>query len=369
MERESDGSGWRVTLRVTGAARFLVVGFLSFWLCGWAVGELFAGGTFLAGLRDLVAPDLELPWLPHMKNRAPSNPWPILGFLAVWLTGWTVGGAAAAWQALRALAGVDDVRWDHEGLEVVQRAGPFASRRREAWSNVSELLVRRRAQLVAQTRRGLWLVTGMGTHEDRQELGAALVSAWREARGPDHERRESAGKTPEGWAEAMAEDGRTMLVSDPRPRRVGAWIGGLVAAGLVAAAVAVAANASGAGAWTAVVVLSLFASAAAPAAAWLAFGRVELRPSHGALRRVRRFLGREWAVDFAPARLQLESARDSDGDERWSLVVRGSSVRATLAHDLHVPGAARHMGLWLSHRMDVPLEGQPDLDEDALRTA
>ncbi len=366
IERESDGGGWRVTFRAQGAARFLVAGFLGFWLCGWAMGEAFALGALLSGLREWLAPGLELSWLPQ-KLRMHGTPWPVLVFLSLWLTGWTVGGCFALYQFLRMLVGVDRVRWDHEGLEVVQCAGPFGSRRREAWADVAELLVRPPARIVAQTRKGLWVLTSGGSLEDRRELGAMLVAALREARGTDGEAQASAESAPTGWKEAFGDDGRTALVSDPGPRIAGAFVAGLIAAGLGTAALAVVSHAREAGAWVGATILTLFALALASAAAWLALGRVELRPSHGSLRRVKRFLGREWTTEFAPALLLLQSETDSDGDERWSLVVSGPDGKATLATDLHVPGAARQMGLWLTRRTDVPLEGQPEAGEDARR--
>ncbi len=53
-----------------GPVRFLVIGFLILWLCGWCVGFVTAGTELLSG-------------------RGPT------GFLAVWLAGWTLGGVFA----------------------------------------------------------------------------------------------------------------------------------------------------------------------------------------------------------------------------------------------------------------------------------
>jgi len=310
LERESTGAGWQVNLRPHGAARFVVVAFLSFWLCGWAAGEYFAGTTLLAGLRDLLAPGLELPWPPHMKNAAPSSPWPVLAFLGVWITFWTFGGLAAIGMVLRALAGVDRVRWDHEGVEVVHGAGPFASRRRLAWSAMEQPIVQRRGHVVARTHRGVATLAELGSDEDRRQLSEWLAAGWREAGSAQAEAVAARERAPAGWREATGEDGRPMLVSDA-------------------------------------------------GALWLAFGRVELRPSSHALRRVRRMPGREWSREITNARLRLESSRDSDGDERWRLLAFGIGGTLELASDLHAPGAARHLGLWLAARMHVELEGLP----------
>lgn len=367
LERESFGAGWQVTLRPRGAGRFIVAAFLGFWLCGWAAGETFAAGTLIAGLRQLLAPELDVAWLPRMTNLPPANAWPVLAFLAVWLTFWTVGGLFAIAEVLRAFVGADVVRWDHEGVEFERRAGPFVSRRRLRWSEMREPLARSRGRLVADTRRGVAPLAALGDDADREQLAAWLAQAWREARGGEGESRESREHAPRGWRVETGEDGRPLLASDPHARRAGAFVVGLLAGvfGLVAALVGGAA--AGLASWAGAAVLGTVALLAAAAAAWLALGRDELRPAHGSLRRVRRFLGREQVREFAPARLRLERGRDSDGDERWALVVSGPDGSLELASDLHAPGAARHLGAWLAARMDVTLEGLPDEPAEARR--
>lgn len=62
----------------SGMGRFFVVGFLCFWLCGWAFGEVMVFRELLAGRANL--------------------------FMFVWLGGWTVGGLFAflsVWNALK----------------------------------------------------------------------------------------------------------------------------------------------------------------------------------------------------------------------------------------------------------------------------
>lgn len=368
LERESFESGWQVSLRPKGAGRFLGAAFMGFWLCGWAVGEVFAGGTLLAGLRDLFAPDLAVPWLPHMKNAAPENPWPVLAFLSFWLTFWTFGGLMAMNEFVRSLAGVDHVRWDHEGLEVLRRAGPFASRRRIAWSETTELHTQRRGRIVAHTRKGLSTVTGFGSAEERRELAGFLEAAWREARGGESEARLATTSTPAGWVAERGDDGREILASHAGNRRVGGIVLGVIALGLGLAAASFT-RAGGPGAWIGVGVFGVLALFAMTGVAWLVLGRVEIRPGPGSLQRVKRFLGRDWSREVSPARLRLENGRDSDGDERWELVASGPGGRLSLATELHAPGSARHMGLWLAQRMNVELEGLPGAEREEGRRA
>ena len=315
LERESCEGRWQVSLRPQGLMRFLVAPFLVVWLCGWAVGEAFAAGTLLAGLRDVLGPDLELGWLPHMKNVAPSAPWPVMAFLAFWLTGWTFGGLAAMGTLARLLVGVDEVRWDRDGVEVVRRVGLFSRRSTLAWSDVQQPFPQLRGFIVSDSRKGLKRLTSFGSDEERRELAGWLGEAWRESRGGDAARLEVPDGPPNGWRVETAEDGSPMLVG------------------------------------------------AVAAAAWLALGRVELRPGPGSVRRVIRFMSREWTREISSARLVLESTTDSDGDLRSQLVAIGTGGRLSLASELYSPGVTRHLGLWLGERMQVELEGLPEAAE------
>lgn len=318
LERENHGSGWQVSLRPQGLMRFLVAPFLVVWLCGWVVGEAFAAGTLLAGLRDVLGPDLELGWLPSMLKKAPSPPWPVLAFLAFWLTGWTFGGLAAMGTLARLLIGVDDVRWDRDGVEVVRRVGPFSRRSSLAWSDAQQPYPQLKGFLVSGTRKGLTRITSFGSEEERRELAGWLGEAWRESRGGEAARLAVPDGPPSGWAVATAEDGSPMLVS-------------------------------------------------AAGTAWLALGRVELRPRSGSIRRVIRFLGREWSREISSARLVLENSTDSDGDLRWQLVAMGTGGRLGLASELYAPVVTRHLGLWLGERMRVELEGLPEAGAEQRR--
>lgn len=76
QREESGGMTLRWMPPKMGIGRWFVGGFLSFWLCGWAVGWCFAfWALFLSA----------------------DTPWPARLFLAVWLGAWTCGGLAAMW--------------------------------------------------------------------------------------------------------------------------------------------------------------------------------------------------------------------------------------------------------------------------------
>jgi len=76
IQVEREGGGFLLTFhtsRTMHLVRWGVVAFLIFWLCGWAMGEVFALGALFSG----------------------GTPWPVKLFLLVWVVFWTIGGLAA----------------------------------------------------------------------------------------------------------------------------------------------------------------------------------------------------------------------------------------------------------------------------------
>lgn len=91
-----------------GPARFAVAAFLTFWLCGWAVGWVAAA---TAVVRD-------------------GEP-----FLVFWLGGWTVGGGFALWAlwAMLRPARPESVRLETEVLRYDPGRVPFNPWQRTGW--------------------------------------------------------------------------------------------------------------------------------------------------------------------------------------------------------------------------------------------
>src|SRR4051794_29139443 len=98
LQAESRWEGTRGVLRPAGAGRWVMVGFLAFWLCGWAAGETFALGTLLAWLGVPVG-RLQLDHAGFSVAAA--------AFILFWLTLWTLGGLAALYTLLRTAFGRD----------------------------------------------------------------------------------------------------------------------------------------------------------------------------------------------------------------------------------------------------------------------
>lgn len=94
MQVERDGDA--LTVRLASPCSCLEAAFISVWLCGWAVGEVFAVVMLFA----------------------PATPLPARAFLLLWLTLWTLGGLVAINGALDAIGGVSSLRVDREALSV-----------------------------------------------------------------------------------------------------------------------------------------------------------------------------------------------------------------------------------------------------------
>ncbi|HVP15408.1 MAG TPA: hypothetical protein VMS88_07675 [Terriglobales bacterium] len=95
---------------------WLVIGFLSVWLMGWAAGETFA-------VRGLLGP----------------APLPARAFLAVWLAFWTLGGATALGAVAWMLAGHERVRLRSDALTVRYEVLGIGRVRAYALDSISKL--------------------------------------------------------------------------------------------------------------------------------------------------------------------------------------------------------------------------------------
>lgn len=143
IEREGTGDGWQVRFVPTTGQRLVRMGaaaFLCLWLCGWAMGEYFAGGTLAGMLAARYAPGVNFDWLPHARFPATGAATPAMLFLCVWVTAWTIGGCFAIGSLLSLLFGVQVLRWGGSGVELATQVGPFSTRRRLTWDQAEALV-------------------------------------------------------------------------------------------------------------------------------------------------------------------------------------------------------------------------------------
>ena len=77
------------TAPARGSSRCFEVPFLAFWLCGWAIGEVFALTVIAKGIGTLLtgAPMAGLP-------QTVAGVLFMGGFMLVWVSFWTLGGLA-----------------------------------------------------------------------------------------------------------------------------------------------------------------------------------------------------------------------------------------------------------------------------------
>jgi hypothetical protein len=358
-----------VTLRPHGWARMLPAAFMAFWLCGWAMGEAFAIAGLAGALHALTG--LPIPEALSRVRTGPREAVPVLAFLLVWFSFWTLGGIAAMGALASLLWGSDEIAWDREHVEVRHRAFPFFRTTRLAFADVMRLELRGGGPLIALGRTGRKVLTGYGTPPEREALLQQLRAA-RAAAGPCHAGREQPGvpgseaDLPRGWRATPDETGELALLESPGPTRVAGGVFAVLALllGGLGATLAVEAMSTDGPTGRAIgaVVMLLLAGLAALGAAALASTRRTIHARPGSIEERVSRLARTRARTWTPAALAVEREVDSDGDERWSLVVRAPGAGpGTLisAADDPVPGVL--MGRWLAARARVPFaDGVPD---------
>lgn len=372
MERSFDGGRWTATFRPTGIGRFFAAGFLGFWLCGWAVGELFAGAALLGMIGQSVAPELLRELKFPMTGDPGGAPWFVIGFLLVWLTFWTAGGIAAMREAGRLLAGRDTIRWDATGLERELAWGPVRSRRAWRAEEVRGFAFGRRNRgLTVVTARGTEVLTAWGTPAERaelaQELRRTLGTETRPA-SPD-----APAELPEPWRSEPGADG-TRLFRDPAGRRKA----GAVAWG-VTVAVALGAVATWAPRWlqadpepgstAGAAGIALVVALLALGSARLSHGRSQIVVRHGALEFRRRFLGPERVTVFEPIDLRVGLHTDSDGDEWFDVEARCGPKKKSIDRRMNDPMPMLALARWLALRTGAPLHLDRGVEEDLGRRA
>jgi len=342
-----------VELRASGVGRWFEAAFLLFWLAGWAAGEVF--GVWI--LVSVIAAALKLPI--HGVPTIPAGgaglagAAAMFGFGLLWLSFWTLGGVAAATRVLQMVWGVDRIEWDGTGVRRISRIGPF--RRSLEFTRDEIRGVRlRRAGVALDTPRAAITLTSLGSRQDHIELRAEIEQFLGLAEG-----RTNPIELPKGWESEVDVEGIPVLVKSRALRRRQAMFVSFlfVALGTVAGLlIGGASSGSNAPAWVPPTVLSVLATAVGAGAAWLWLGgeALRLRPSH--VQVVRWFGSRRWIREYAAAFIRLEHSTDSDGDDWYKLVLRGSSGAKTLASALHDSFELEMLGRWIAARLGRELE-------------
>ncbi|MCP9797067.1 hypothetical protein [Cyanobium sp. Lug-B] len=356
-----DGSGaTSFRFRPQGPGRFFVAAFLSFWLCGWLAGEIFALWVLWRLLTGGLA----------------SGQWalPALLFLLVWLSLWSFGGAVALREVLGALWSEDRLVLGPDGSLVRQaQRGPFRRRRPLPRHEIRRFHVAQAGAwggpLMAERAGRPLEITRLGSPRQRQEAADQLnrllgLRPLADAPAPARDRAPALAVLPEGWRELTPTFGSPLLVPDPALRRQQRLVMGLVNLvlwGLLA--LLIRGGTAWPGFWALGIPLALLALAGGWGQLWLALGRREWRLEPRLLVLQRRFGNRLRTLGEARA-LELIERVDSDGDRSYRLqAIRPPDPPLRIDDDATGPTSLRQLGAWLAARSRVPFEDRVPSEE------
>ncbi|WP_127523131.1 hypothetical protein [Mesorhizobium sp. Z1-4] len=155
VRRTADGLG----VHIPPSRKILAVLFLSFWLCGWAVGEYFV-------LREIIRSGFSGPNF----------------FLIAWIVPWTVGGVTVLWTILWQLFGVERLFFTANALVREWGLLSFRGKRIVEGSDIREVSVVKGASndlagigTIKVTTAGRAMRIGSGLSDYEAELVAKLV--------------------------------------------------------------------------------------------------------------------------------------------------------------------------------------------------
>jgi len=344
--------GYEIRLKPRGVGRFLTVIFLSFWLCGWAIGEGFALWILIKGGYAL------LTGTPPDPGRAPLQVAPALAvgaFLLLWLTLWTFGGIAAFWALLSAVWAEDRIIARADGILLETARGPFRFRREFPRDRLRRIVLGHRNALVLDTDRVRVPLSDLGTSEEREEAAESL----RKELGLSASVAEGT-ELPQGWQEIITPEGERAVTQDTTVRKKQARVATGVTVGLFAVTFVIVRKSLVQPGLLPLAVIFIAASIGlATGSAWLVFGRIEYRLGAASITVRRRF--RSGVRDlFEARRLEITTRTDSDSDDWYSLEGLSSEAaakgRRKIVSVLHDPTVPRMLGAWLSRTAGIPLE-------------
>ena len=347
-------------LRSTGWGRWFDAAFLSIWLMFWVVGEVVALVMVVAMFASALSAALGRPLV--LASRVTPTDGSVsffLVFMLLWAALWTVGGVAAATHLLRRLAGDDLIELSAEALHIKWRAGPF--RRRRSIGRPSVRRVRMRSHdkaVVLDTDEGTVLVSDVGTADERVSLKEWIAQRLTLAASDRARLRERDIPPRDRDVEIQGFD---TIVTHPtrRARVIGTRVIWALAAIASLGCIGALQRTDGSAVTAGVSATGVLTMILASCALWVMCARTEwvVRPGHLCWRFClgRRTL-REQAFDTA-ATLEIEHQRDSDGDDRYALVVRTDSRRRVLSTAIHDPYELVALGEWLAGRTGFTLQG------------
>jgi hypothetical protein len=340
-------------LRARHWSRYLDALFLLVWLLFWVVGEVVAFALVVVMIASGLSAALGRP--PWMTSWAPPTDGSVtvfLFFLLLWLTLWTVGGIAAGTQLLRRLGGEDCIDVTPNGVTLTWRAGPIRRRREIPRASIRRVRLSSTGDaVVADTDSGTVVISDLGDDGERRSLHAWLSSQLA-LPGEEHARLRERELQP--LARDVDTQGAEIIVTHPTRRlrmihmRVMLFVATLMSLGWIdALRRGFMTNATTGESLAAVATLLVAASSV-----WFMTSRREWVLRSGRMS-VRRRVA-HWTFgehDFsASSTIEIEHHQDSDGDDRYALVVKDSVHRRVLDRSLHDQYELLALGEWLSAR-------------------
>jgi hypothetical protein len=332
-------------LRATHWSRYLDAGFMLVWLVFWVVGEVVAVALLVSVIASALSAALGRP--PLLASWAPATDRSVM----VWLTLWTIAGIAAGTHLLRRLSGEDEITASSSGVTLTWRAGPFKRRREIPRASIRRIRIQLKGNaVVADTDSGTVSISDLGTAEERRSVQAWLLS---QLGLPDEAHATLRERELRPAQHDVETHGSELIVTHPTRRarilrmRVMVCVSILMSLGWLDALRRGFLNATTAESWAALATLLVAASSV-----WLVTSRTEwaLRSGRMAIRRrVAHWTLREH--DFpALSTIEIEHHQDSDGDDRYALVIRHSSRKRVLERSLYDQFELVALGEWLSAR-------------------
>jgi hypothetical protein len=358
-------SGRRLAVfRISGFVRFIPAAFLLVWLCGWLVGEVFAGGTLLYMAVSLVSPETARRFSASVTTPSGMVGLAIIGFLLLWLFFWTLGGIAAGRELLRMLWSEDRLSWDGMELRREERVGPFRGRRTFPAAEIRAIRLHARdGALVLARARDVVTLTRLGTREQRLEVCDALRAVFASAPVAGSE-------LPIGWDATPDEHGAMVLVRDRvhRPARAAImWaLAGLAGAGLAYGIYLTATQPTVPGTTGGIVMLGFLFLGLATGASWYSHGGSAIAIGAHWVEFRRHWAHRRWIERVQQPILRVERTVDSDGDEHANLVVVGDAGRRRgVASAMNSHAEIVMLARWIAARSGVKLEVAREFEDAA----
>jgi hypothetical protein len=314
-ELSYEGDTLRVVLRLAGCARYAGAVFMFVWLVPWAFGEAFAANALLAFMGSSARIPIAIATSSFPVQTVSIA---IASFFLVWLTFWTWGGLAAISEVLRLLFGSDTIEVTPARWSVARSYGLFVRRRSfqrdDGWS--ADIRRRDRA-LIARRGSRTRMLSPLGTPGERVWIANEIV---RRFGAPVIDLRE----LPNDYESVHGVDGSVLIQRTVRARRgaFGCGVFCLLVWPIPFAAWLIRWNRDGipiAGVVFLVLLTLLALWCILARQTWL------VRRDYFAERLT--FPGFRKVWEFRNAVLEVQSHRDSDGDERFELVVRDDAGR------------------------------------------